>query len=67
MKTVLLLLVVLGGCGQKKIDFQPRVSVWNSNKACIDNNVENSERWSKKEPEFCRAGTGLILMMRGAI
>ena len=33
----------------------------------IDNNVENSERWSKKEPEFCRAGTGLILMMRGTI
>ena len=67
MKLLLLILIVVGGCGQKQVDWYPRVSGWTDDKACLESNGDNAERIAKKELEFCRPGKGLIIHIKGAL
>ena len=67
MRRLLLLLVMIAGCGQKPVEWYPRVTAWRAGQQCIDPGLDNSVSNARKETEFCRPGSGIMLAMKGAL
>jgi hypothetical protein len=67
MRKLLLLIVLIAGCGQKPVEWYPRVTAWRVGQQCQDPGLDNAARLALKEVEFCRPGNGVILSMKGAL
>jgi hypothetical protein len=67
MRRLLLLLALIGGCGQKPVEWYPRVTAWRAGQQCIDAGLDNSISNARKETEFCRPGSGIMLAIKGAL
>lgn len=67
MRKALLIFVLVAGCGQRPIEWYPKVTAWRTGQQCDDPGLDNAVSNAKREIEFCRPKSGIMLAMKGAL